>query len=166
MINIVDFFEKQFEKWNEERKCGYCWKFEFSQRLSEVNESRQEDDDCCVMVFMVDYNIQKIRSYPASDTGHFVENHLSYNHNFNLLFLIHDDIGTNVHSEIKGHPKEESKWSRILNPLAQCLEDFDACEIIKKPLRYNSETWRVLLDYMDNNYTGWQANYSLTEKIY
>ena len=161
MIDFVDFFEKQIAKWNNEELCNSCWRFEYSQRLSDLNESFQLEDDCCIMVFLTDLTSSKIRSYGDSPWA----TSKRIRHSFNLYFLKHDRIDINVHKEIKGHPVEESKWHTILKPIRDCISDFDFCELIGSHVRYLREDWNVELDFQDANYSGWRVQYQFEENI-
>lgn len=162
MIDFVDFFEKQIAIWNDEELCDSCWKFEFSERLSEINESNQTDDDCCIMVFLTDYRPSKIRNY-NTDSQYKMSERIRYT--FSLYFLQHDRIDINVHKEIKGHPVEESKWNTILKPIIECVGDFDFCELIGKPVQYLRDEWNPVLDFQDNNYSGWRVQLQFEERL-
>lgn len=166
MIDIIDFFKQQVELWNEEKKCGFCWHFEYVERLSDLNESVQtEDDECCMKVFLTDFTFNKTRQYPSNDGGRYYTIGESISYRFNLYILANDTIGRNVYNEIKDHSIDESKWATILKPIMFCIGDLDFCEIIDKPIRYDSENWQAQLDMMDSNYSGWKINLGLTEKI-
>ncbi len=162
MIDIVDFFEQQIELWNEERKCGYCWDFEYVERISDLNESEQQEDECCLKVFLTDLTLTKNRNYANNQ---FYITSKSVTQRFNLYFLINDRIDINVYQEQKRHPIEESKWKKILKPIMDCISDLDFCVITGLPIRYDSENWSVVLDFQDQNYSGWRVQFSLTETI-
>ena len=161
MIDLVDFFEKQIAKWNEEEKCGYCWEFEYPERISDLNESQQEGD-CCLRVFMTDLTFSKTRGYDPTNSYIISQ---AVTQRFSLYFLMNDRIDINVHKEQKRHPVSESKWHTILKPIMDCVGDLDFCEILGLPIRYDSENWQAVLDFQDQNYSGWRVQLSLTERI-
>lgn len=166
MIDVVGFFEKQIHKWNEEARCGECWHFEYVQRLSDLNETVQDDDtQCCIKIFLTDLTISKARQYPTNDGGRYHVMARTNSYRFNLYILKNDSIGRMTYAEQNDHPIDESKWRTILQPLMMCLDDLDFCDILEVPVRYDSENWQAQLDFMDSQYSGWQVSMSLTEKL-
>ena len=163
MTNFVDFFQAQINKWNDEQLCGYCWEFEAPLRLSDLNESVQKTDDCCVRVFMTDWSFNIIREYAPNN---YVKDYKVRQNRFSLYFLLNDRIDINVYKEQDGHPLSESKWETILKPILECLQEFDFCELYGQPAQYVSEMWRPTLDYADQNYSGWRIDYTINEVLY
>lgn len=162
MIDFVDFFEKQIAIWNDEELCDSCWKFEYSERESEINESNQTDDDCCIMVFMTNlrdrstYNYKQDSPWPTSKTTR---------HTMNIYFLKNDRIDINVHKEIKGHPVEESKYHTILRPIKDCIDKFDFCQVLGRTVKRISDDCERVLDYQDNGYSGYRYQFQFEETI-
>lgn len=161
MYDIVEVLRDLIEAWDEERKCGFCWEFEAPLRESDLNESVQKTEECCVRVFVTNLRISKNRRYNLQASHYKASQVNSYS--FDLNVLMRDDIGTNVYAEQAGHPISESKWERILKPLMLCIGDLDFCSQ-SAVLTYGSENWEAIIDRYDS-YTGWRINMTINERI-
>lgn len=156
---IVDAFEKLIAKYNTAERCGFCWEFEAPMRISDMNESvkKSDDDDCCVRVFLTNLRFNNPNSKPnvnRTQVQRITEVATVY-------FLKYDDIGFNTYSEMKGHPLSESKWKRILEPLHNCIQCIDFCEVAPKLLIENI-SGATEIDILADNYTGWRVDVTVS----
>lgn len=162
-MKLIDFLEKQVQKWNTENKCGQC--YEFYAPLTEEALNKQQIKYCCVNVmltrdrgqaFGVDktYNTQ---TGTKSDEWEFK--------NFTLFFIVPQGININNHTEILGHSTELSK-SKLLEDLEECIIDLelDFCEFIGTEWQVTQWTAQQLLNYRDNNYTGYRISISIRKR--
>jgi hypothetical protein len=162
-MNIITFFEKQVEKWNDDNKCGYCWHFEAPLRLSDLNESVQKTEECCVRVFLTDYSFSITPQYsPIFGRSAGLP---TKRHSFTIYYLLNDRIDINVYSEQKGHLLNESKWKQIIEPLLDCDMSLDICELFENILEWSISRAEIVIDFQDQNYTGLKIIYNLNEKI-
>ena len=162
-MKLIDFLEKQVQKWNTENKCGQC--YEFYAPLTEEALNKQQIKDCCVNVmltrdrgqaFGVDktYNTQ---TGTKSDEWEFK--------NFTLFFIVPQGVNINNHTEILGHSTELSK-SKLLEDLEECIIDLelDFCEFIGTEWQVTQWSAQQLLNYRDNNYTGYRISISIRKR--
>lgn len=162
-MKLIDFLDKQVQKWNTENKCGQC--YEFYAPLTEEALNKQQLKDCCVNVmltrdrgqaFGVDktYNTQ---TGTKSDEWEFK--------NFTLFFIVPQGVNINNHTEILGHSIELSK-SKLLEDLEECIIDLelDFCEFIGTEWQVTQWTAQQLLNYRDNNYTGYRISISIRKR--
>lgn len=165
-MNVVDFFRRQTEKWNEENKCGFCWEFDAPLTDAGVNESvmQTNPDECCpVKVFITNYSERPNRQYHP--INRFLTS-FSIDYTFTLSVVMFDVLGTNVYQEQIGHPISESKWDAILNRIRECIcssAPFDFCEILGKDIQIINQTNVSRINWLDNNYTGWSITITLRD---
>lgn len=160
-MNIVDFWEKQITKWDEEQKCGMCWSFKAPLSESAVNIVQPEPDkECCVQVFLVRERVPAFNTtYNYNATTGFA-NDVTCTTGFQLLFLVPSNIGLNNYNEIEGHPEAESKWNTILWKLEDCLKcelALDFCEFLGSQQRVTRWEGQQAVNYLDNAYTGYRV---------
>lgn len=161
-MDIVNFWNKQVEKWNCDNKCDMCWEFHAPLVLSQLNIT--QTNSCCVNIFLTDVrfreekNINQITTLTTSKRCIW---------NFSIYALVQQDLGVNNFNEIKGHPVDQSKWSNILYPIIQCLgcdNILDFCEILGEDIIVTQNGDAVLIhNYLDSNYNGWKINYTFSK---
>ena len=162
-MKLIDFLEKQVQKWNTENKCGQC--YEFYAPLTEEALNKQQLKNCCVsimltmdrgQVFGVD-RIYNTQTGTKSDEWEFK--------NFALYFVVPQGININNHTEILGHSTELSK-SKTLEYLQGCIIDFDLdfCEFLGAEWQLMPWSAQQLLNYRDNNYTGYRISISIRKR--
>jgi hypothetical protein len=163
MINIVNFWKQQTDKWNEDNKCGLC--FEFSAPLVNSQINIVQSESCCVNIFLTDIKFRTDETFAPSG---FV-NSKKCIWTFSVHALIDSPLGVNNYNEIKNHAIEESKWNTIFLPLAQCLacdNILHFCDILGKKLDVRQlGDAQLIHNYLDSNYNGWKINYSFSETI-
>jgi hypothetical protein len=153
-VDIVDFWEQQVAKWQEEEKCGFCW--EFGAPLFEnASNIAQTEEDCCTYVFLT--NIKKKRNFKRYPIGTVYVDSCDYS--FNVHIIRKGDLGTNNYNEIKGYAIADGRYNTIYKPIADCLDcdvELDFCEFIG--LQVDGVNWQEEMEqaYLDNNYFGWK----------
>jgi len=164
MTDVVSLFSEIVTRWNDEERCGFCWKFTAPMYDSELNEFQfTESDKCCILVAITDYGFEEIIS---RNTQTFLPS-IDVVHTFNLHFLSTGDLGRNMYNEIKDHPLAESKWATILNPIRECIGLSGV--LAECPNTIIIDRWlfgqnSVKLNWLDNNYDGWSVNVRLIDK--
>lgn len=164
-MDVVDFFKRQTQQWNEDLKCGFCWEFDAPLTESGINESQMQTDpdECCpVKVFVTNLSERKNRTY-NSRTG--LLQSFTTDYNLTLHLLKFDRIDTNVYSEQLGHPIEESKWVEILRPLQVCVceeEILKFCDLICKKIEIINWNAITRINWL-HNYTGWSITMTLRD---
>lgn len=163
-MDIVKFFKSLTDKYEQERKCGFCWQFGAPMSIQNMNKIIvAQEDACCVHLFLTAYKYHRdVRS--NSRTG--LENFRQDVHTFTLFVgKRSEDIGINMYNEIPEHPVSESLWEKIYRPLQECLSgepDMDLCH-----LGYDVEvtTWQMqMVQYVeDDNWTGWKIDAVIRE---
>lgn len=167
-MDVVSFFKQQFDKWNAEEKCGFCWEFDAPLTDSGVNESQMQTDpdECCpVKGFITNLSERKNRIY-NNTTGLLQDKDYTTDYTFTLHVLAFDRVDTNVYAEQLGHPISESKWETILRPLQECVCEeniLEFCELICKDIKIINWNAITRINWLDNNYTGWSITMTLRD---
>ena len=163
-MDIINFWQQQVDKWNTDNKCGLCWEFSAPLVPSQINVVQTET--CCVNVFLTDIKFRTDEVYNAI-TGLTTSKKCIWS--FSVHALITVPLGVNNYNEIKNHPIEESKWTSVFFPIAQCLacdNILDVCDILGKKLEVRQLGEAQLIhNYLDSNWNGWKINYSFSETI-
>lgn len=157
-MNIVNFWEQQIAKWNEESKCDMCWSFHAPLTDSALNITKLADgEECCTQVFLLrNGNAFSTTNQYNESTGFL--NKQTCNVGFQLLVVIPTKLGVNNWNEIIGHPTEESNWATKLWKLEECLScdaNLDFCEILGANQKVT--TWSAVqkINHTDNVYAGY-----------
>ena len=162
-LDIVDFWKKQTDLWNQQTKCGLCWEFSAPLVPSQINVVQKED--CCVQVFLTDIKFKenKVRN---SVTNLITGKTCVWT--FSLWCVVPVNLGVNNYNEIKGHSVDESKWNEVFYPLINCLgcdNILDTCELLGVT-NVNVDMFgdaTLIHNYLDDNYNGWRVNYQFTQ---
>lgn len=168
-MNLIDFWQKQIEIWNTEQKCGFCWDFSAPLTESAINLVQPTDGkECCVQVMIVRDRVEAFSTNNTYDqkTG-FLTNSVCQK-SFQVLFLMHSDIGTNNFNEIKGHDTDESKWATILSRLEDCIScdlNLDFCAILGGQLRVTRWAAVQEINFMSQNYSGYRLTVNLQKTV-
>jgi len=165
-MDIIDFWKKQTDIWNEENKCGFCWDFSAPLVPSQINivQTEPTEEDCCIKVFLTDLKFRE--SIVRNTTTNLITNKTCV-WNFSLWVMQYKDLGINNYNEIKGHPIDESKWETVFKPLIDCLgcdNILDTCEILGETnvnVAFNGDA-ALVHQYLDG-YNGWKINYTFTQ---
>lgn len=153
-MNIIKQFEDLITQWNEDEKCGYCWKFIGAGRPDLFNQFNDfEQLQCCIYVGI--FNIKFGTKYKAD--GQFMVKDYCYI-SFEGFIGIPSRLDIQFYNELGNTEleKEESKWN-ILNTIKDCL----GCEFLDlicddeefySPSEFNAEQ---KINYQNANYDGW-----------
>lgn len=159
-MDLIEFWEKQVAKWQEDEQCGRCW--EFSATLWEdASNILQTTESCCTFVLLTSWRETIVPSF-SSDTGYIINEYTDYS--FTLDIVEKGDLGTNNYDEIKGHPISESRVKTVFSPLKACINisklQLAFCEFIG--LKVDEMRWEMIPTraYLDNNYVGWNIRAS------
>jgi hypothetical protein len=126
---------------------------------------QQEDEDCCVHVFLTDIKFREAKQRNAV-TGLTIGKTCVWT--FSLWVLKKENLGVNNYNEIKGYPIEEGKWNTIFLPIIECLgcdSILDTCELLgvtNVNVDMNQDA-TLVHNYLDDNYNGWKINYQFTQ---
>lgn len=153
-MDLVEFWEQQVAKWQEEQQCDRCW--EFSATLWEdASNIFQTNEDCCTIVLFTGWReiinpIFATNNFPIKEYTDYI---------FTLDIVERGDLGTNNYNEINGHPVSESRVKTVYSPLRKCINTnkltLDFCEFLG--LKVDEMRWELTPTraYLDNNYVGW-----------
>lgn len=163
-MNIVEYWAKQVELWQEEQKCGLCWQFGAPLVNSQVNVQDSENP-CCFNVMLI--NPRPFTTKVRNPITNLVLTK-TCGWRFTLLIMTESPLGLNNWNEKFGHAVSESKWSTIFNKVYECFdcdEITNACEILGYDVLVDQIGDAELLhNYLDSNYNGWRFNFSFTIK--
>lgn len=163
-MNIVDFWDKQITKWNEETKCGLCWEFSAPLIESSVNIVQPEEGkECCVKVMLLQDKQPAFATTNTFNTVTGLLNSQTCTQNFQLLVLMDSRLGVNNYNEVKGHSTEQSNWVRKMHPLQECLScdaNLDFCDILGTSYRITNWSAFQVLNYNDSVFCGYRLNVS------
>lgn len=165
-MNIVEFWEKQISKWNEEEKCGFCWSFHAPMTESAAN--LQRTNDCCVQVLLTQDKVNPFVTSNTYDAATGLLERVTCTRNFQLLFLLPSNVGTNNYSEMPEHSVDESKWAKILYKLQDCLScdlHLDFCEMLGREYQITQWTAKQEINIFDDIYSGYRLTVSLTTVV-
>lgn len=158
-MNLIQFWEDQITKWNDEQKCDLCWSFaapltESAATLQQV----REEEKCCARVMLVRDKVVafEVKNFYNDKTQ--LMNRQECNTGFELLVLLPTDLGRNNYNETPNHDIEESNWNRIYSKLEQCLScdlNLAFCEYLGS--QYRVTVWRAKqLDKTLDGYSGFR----------
>jgi hypothetical protein len=157
-VNLIQFWQDQVNKWNEETKCGFCWEFGAPLTESAVELFKPKDGkECCVQVLLVrDKGLAFSTSNTYNNTTGFLTG-VTCNTGFSIYFVLEMDLGTNNYNEIKDHSIEQAKWKKLVE-LEQCLSCeviLDFCEFIGSTRRITTWQARQVINHTSKNYSGY-----------
>lgn len=160
MIDIVDVISQNVEAWQVDQKCDQCWEFTAPMLAGDLNEYQFKGDGCCVLVAITDF---RYNCNPGFNPVTALSQMGSENYDFNLHILVQSEIGLNTYNEIGDHPLSESKWTKHLNPLMECLgcTPLDFCTYLGIPLQVTRWQATPRINWLDMNYDGWTINVQL-----
>lgn len=154
-MDVVEFWQRQVDLWNQENYCDRCWTFGAPLTEEGVNRQQQpQEAACCVNVILASLRETILPRYNAS-TG--LMNVREQTHTMTVHFLVRDEMGKNTYNESLGHPIEESKWKTIIQPLKRCLRAENLmrfCEILGYRVEIASWASEVRINWLDDAYTG------------
>lgn len=148
---------------NDEKKCGWCWRF-FAP-LTEVNMNLvKQRKECCVNVFFIWNGAEDFATRPNFDlnTGLMVEPTETFN--YQVYFLINSNDGINNYNEMPEHPVSESKYLNIFKPLRECI-NLDILNALCLDYVVTNWSGKNIYDTTDDKYYGIRINVTTTKRI-
>lgn len=149
-MNVIKFWSDLIEQYDDDERCGFCWKFYAPLTEIDLNLVKKSIDDCCVNVFI------------TRDKGVDFDSQITYNNGlpevreremYDVWFLVKSKVGLNNYNEMPDHDVEESRHNTILQPLRECI----TFEILRELcLDYEVNQWsgKYVYDYQDSIYYG------------
>lgn len=161
-MNIIEFWETQVNKWNDENKCGICWTFGAPLVEDKVNIQQFEDDkQCCAKVFFLQDKQPAFNTANQYNTQTGLVNQVTCSKSFQLLVLFDSKLGLNMYNEIKGHSTSESVWTEKLSVLQDCLAcdaQIDFCEILGSKSRVTQWSGQQVVNYLSSTFVGYRIS--------
>lgn len=157
-MNIIKHFEQLVTQWQNDNKCGYCWKFIGAGRPDLFNMYQNiSEEECCIYVGLM--KIKFGTKYRTEDNAFSQKEHCYVS--FEGFIGIPSRLDIQFYNELGNteEEKEQSKWI-ILNNIKECL-GCDFLEILcddsgqYAPSEFNAEQ---KINYQDSNYDGWFIN--------
>ena len=164
-MELINFFEEQVNKWNENKQCGQC--YEFHAPLTEEALNKQQlKNPCCVQVLLTRDNLQAFGINRTYNNQLGIESDVFEFKNFKLLFALPMELGLNNHTEILNHSIELTR-SKVLQDLESCLTrlELDFCEFLGTQWQVTQWTAQQVINIRDTNYTGYRINVSIRKRI-
>lgn len=159
-MNLIQFWQDQVTKWNNEQKCGLCWEFDapLTQSAVELHQPTK-GTECCVQVLLVRDQVPAFNMTNNYNNVTGLLTNVACNTSFQLLFLMQMDMGTNNYNEIKNHPVEQGKWVKLgeLENCIGCDMNLDFCELIGT--QYRVTQWQARqekINMTSSNYSGYR----------
>lgn len=170
MIDIVGFFERQIEKWNDEDKCNLCWKFYAPLTESAANKIKLErGSECCVHVILLRDKVTAFSSTTNYNTTTTLPISSFCTKSFELIFAIPSNVDLNNWNEIAGHSTLESRWATIWEKIESCIAcdlHLDFCELLGANYQVTQWQGRQIDNYLTQNFTGFRVTVTLRQNVY
>lgn len=157
-MDIANIFNKITEKFNEEERCGLCWKFIFGGRSDYFNNAAIVDgEECCVRIGVLKNSFTGGYKRDAN-----FSERVYREWNIEIFAGIPSRLDIMFYNEIPGHPVEESKWVKYLYPVMCCMDEaqINVCDVHNcNGSETTVEIWQwngeMKLNYSDSNLDGW-----------
>ena len=165
-MNVINFFKDLAQSWDEQSKCGSCWKFGAPLSESGLNKSISKPEEaCCTHLFVTSYRIGSQYRYNGT-TG--LQNYEAADHSF-VLYAVQQvtDIGQNVYNEIPDSLVDDGLWAKIQEPLLGCLGSGRELELCELGYDFDITSWimETVMLKEDQNWTGWRITGTFRELI-
>ena len=155
-MDIIEFWETVEHNYNEQQKCGFCWKTYAPLQEAGLTLIKPADgEECCVAMIITHYSVSS-GSEINTNTGLISKQWCD--HIFTIYIVKNSNLGVNIHNEQPGHPKSEGLYETIIKPLKDCFgcgNEIDLCA-----LGYDFEIKRWMMTAVtrkeDFNWTGWR----------
>lgn len=167
-MNIVDFLDKQIQKYDVSQKCGFCWNFGAPLKEGLINlQQPPEDKECCVNVMFLQDRGNAFSAQRSFNANTGLINGGTITHNFQLLVVVGSQLGINMYNEIDGYSTDDSIWTTILSKLQNCLLDlnFDFCEFLGTNYRVTNWSATQEINYLDSNFCGYRINVTFARSL-
>lgn len=155
-MDAVVFWKDIVCKFNEEKRCGFCWRFYAPLTEIDLNLVKKRKR-CCVNVFLVWNGAQDFAAQPNFDVEKGLPNNPIETFSYQVYFLISSKEGINNYNEMPEHPISESRYETILKPLRKCI-NYDILNEFCLDFGVTSWTGNYVYDYQDEMYYGIRLN--------
>jgi hypothetical protein len=145
---MIDFFENLISQWNEEEKCGLCWRFFGAGRSDYSNLITH--DSCCVAVVLTSYGFKNVKI--RNSQGLINEEYCDYW--FDLIVGVPSSLDISFYNEISDDFKDTSKYRLYIQPIEECIGcgiDIECNEQGYEMLDWSGE---LILNHQDYNLDG------------
>lgn len=158
-MNIADILQKSVDKFNQEAKCGLCWRFVMGGRQDYLNLAKEPcDGECCVLVGVLKTSFRT--GYRSSGEG--FRERMYRDWDIEIFAGVQSRLDIQFYNEVDDTDTEGSKWAKYLYPISCCMDEnnLDLCgnhdcsgsDTTIEVVSWNGE---VKINYLDNNYDGW-----------
>lgn len=170
-MNLVKFFREAAKRWNDESRCGICWRFGAPLSVNSMNNYIvRSGDECCTHLFLTRYSNQTIDSRNPNTN---LINGRTCNHAFDLYCVVQrDSMGTMIDNEIPDYDslsddEKAGLWDEVLEKLLGCIGcgmEFDLCEM---GYDFNITSWRLepAIYEQDFNWCGWKISGTFAQPL-
>lgn len=157
-----------FDKWNDEDKCGFCWKFvrTFNDHYNAKGTTNiykpVSDDKCCVHAFLEGYNISNFKEVDNA-FGMTEIKYCDYKLHFKIV----------KQSDFEKTKADETGcvnnvYDDVVKPIIECLGcefEQDLCSVLngQTGIAFN-ESMKPIFNFGDENWSG--VDYYVTVRLY
>jgi hypothetical protein len=145
---MIDFFENLISEWNEEEKCGLCWRFFGAGRSDYSNLITH--DSCCVAVILNAFGSR----YGYSRNKYEINERQYCEDWFELIVGVPSTLDLSFYNEISDDYKDDSKYKRYIQPIIDCLGCGIDIECNQEGYEVMEWGWELVLNYQDYNIDG------------
>jgi len=154
---MIHFFEQQIQKYHAEKKCGFSWTFSapLTNQALHLQEIRPAEKNFLQVMFLQEKQPAfSVQNNYNPQTG-FLTNRF-YIENFELFFLLPNNLGVNNYNEIAGHNISESR-SAELKKIKNCISDLqlDFCDFLGQNFQLIKWDGYQKINFTPNNYIGY-----------
>jgi hypothetical protein len=145
---MIDFFENLIAQWNEEEKCGLCWRFFGAGRSDYSNLITH--DSCCVAVVLENFGSRYgyTRNQYDINTKEYCEEW------FDLIVGVPSSLDLAFYNEISDDFKDTSKYKQYIQPIIDCIGCGIDIECNQEGYEVMEWSWSLVLNYQDYNLDG------------
>jgi hypothetical protein len=145
---MIDFFENLISEWNEEEKCGLCWRFFGAGRSDYSNLITH--DSCCVAVILNAFGSR----YGYSRNKYEINERQYCEDWFELIVGIPSTLDLSFYNEISDDFKDDSKYKQYIQPIINCIGCGIDIECNEQGYEVIEWGWELVLNYQDYNIDG------------
>lgn len=162
MVNEV--LETLVTKWNDENKCGKCWKLvkTFNDHVKGVTNLYTPKDNCCTHIFLEGLRTKTIKKF-NDDFDTIEQKYCEY-----YLHLKIAEVSNFQKSKADEHGCNDNIYNKHIKPIIDCLScDFekDTCSLLpNNSVTFRNEETEPFFSFGDVNWAG--LDYKVTVRIY
>ncbi len=145
---MIDFFENLISEWNDEEKCGLCWRFFGAGRSDYSNLITH--DSCCVAVVLENFGGR----YGYSRNKYDINEKEYCEDWFELIVGVPSSLDLSFYNEISDDFKDSSKYKQYIQPIIDCIGCGIDIECNEQGYEVMEWSWSLALNYQDYNLDG------------